>query len=121
MTTPQMTQELPKKPIPLRITFILNALMMILPFVFYFVITLNQIKVGTLDPNWMIYTGIAYIFSFILLVFFILTRNFTGYRIMFFVNILIAIPAGAFIGMVIALVSFGLSFNKKIKAYFLVN
>lgn len=116
-----MTQDLPKKPIPLRVTFILNALMMLLPFIFYAVFTINDIKLGDLDPMQMVYTGIAYITSFAFLVNFILKRNFFGFRTMFFVNFVIAIPAGAYIGMVVAIVSFALSFNKKIKAYFLVN
>lgn len=121
MTSSNLTQDLPKKPIPLRITFILNALMMVLPFVFYGVFTSQNIQVGTLDPQWFLYTGAAYIASFAFLVSFILKRNFIGFRAMFFVNFVIAIPAGAYIGMVIALVSFGLSFNQKIKAYFLVD
>ncbi|KZM42124.1 hypothetical protein OA92_12990 [Marinomonas sp. SBI22] len=121
MTSPNLTQDLPKKPIPLRITFILNALMMVLPFVFYGVFISQNIQVGTLDPQWFLYTGAAYIASFAFLVSFILKRNFTGFRTLFFVNFVIAIPAGAYIGMVIALVSFGLSFNQKIKAYFLVD
>lgn len=121
MSNQQTLTELPKKPIPLRITFILNALMMVLPFVFYSVITTNNIQVGTLDPMWMLYTGMAYIASFALLVTFILRRNFSAYRTMFFINFVISIPAGAYIGMVVAIVSFGLSFNNKIKAYFLVD
>lgn len=121
MTSPQISQELPKKPIPLRVTFILNALMMVLPFVFYTVITSNNIQIGSLDPMWMIYTGVAYIVSFALLVRFILTRHFSGFRTMFFINFAISIPAGAYIGMVVAIISIALSFNKKIRAYFLVD
>lgn len=121
MTISNITQELPKKPIPLRVTFILNALMMILPFVFYTVISRNNIQIANLDPMWMIYTGLAYVASFIVLVSFILKRNFNGFRTLFFINFVIAIPASAYIGMLVAIVSFVLSFNKKIKAYFLVN
>jgi len=121
MTAQHSAQVLPKKPIPLRVTFILNALMMVLPFVFYTVITRNNIQIANLDPMWMIYTGAAYIVSFALLVSFILKRNFKGFRTVFFINFVIAIPAGAYIGMVVAIVSFALSFNQKIKAYFLVD
>ena len=112
-------QELPKKPIPLRVIFILNALMMILPFVFYYVFTTQDITVGNLKPITMVYTGIAYILSFAVLVYFILKRNINGCRAMFIINVLIAIPAGAYIGIVIAIISMLLTFfNAKVKGYF---
>ncbi len=108
-----------KKPAPLRVIFILNALMMLLPFVFYFVFTTKNITVGTLDPMWMVYTGIAYIISFAILVYFLANRKLLGARIMFVINILIAIPAGAYIGILVAIISLSLSFfNKKVLAYF---
>ena len=116
-----VNKPLPTKPIPLRIIFILNALMMILPFVFYYVITSKGIEIGGLDPNYMIYTSVAYIISFAILVYFILNRNIKGLRIIFMVNILIAIPAKAFIGIGVAIISLLISFlNQKVKAYFLV-
>jgi len=107
------------KPIPLRIIFLLNALMMILPFVFYYVFTTQNITVGDLDPMYMVYTGVAYILSFAVLVFFLLKRNLWGARLTFILNTLIAIPAGAYIGILVAIVSLTLSFfNKKVLAYF---
>ena len=109
----------PNKPPALRVIFILNALMMVLPFVFYYVFTTRDITVGDLDPMWMIYTGIAYIASFAILVPFLIKRKLLGARIMFLVNILIAIPAGAYIGILIAIISLALSFfNKKVLHYF---
>ena len=112
------SNDLPKKPLQLRIIFILNALMMILPFIFYYVFTTKEISIAGLDPMTMVYTGIGYILSFALLVFFILKRNMIGFRIMFFINILIALPASAYIGMLVAIISIALSFTKKVKAYF---
>lgn len=107
------------KPIPLRVIFILNALMMILPFVFYFAITSKGIDIGGLDPMYMIYTAIAYILTFIPLVYFIIKRNQMGARIIFAINILIALPAKAWLGIIVAIVSFLLSFfNEKVKVYF---
>ena len=122
MTTNNLSSNaLPGKPIPLRVIFILNALMMILPFIFYYVITSKGIEIGGIDPNYMIYTGIAYIGSFAILVYFILNRNIVGLRIMFLINILIALPAKALIGIGVAIISLVISFlNKKVKAYFLV-
>ena len=52
-----------KKPIQLRIIFILNALMMFLPFLVYFLVTNNKIEMDVV-PMHVIYTGIAYIISF---------------------------------------------------------
>ena len=106
------------KPIPLRVIFILNALMMILPFVFYAVFTAKEISIAGLEPIYMVYTGLAYIGSFALLVTTILKKRLTLFRLIFGLNILIAIPAGAYIGMLFAIISFGLSFNSKVKAYF---
>ena len=108
-----------RKPIPLRIIFILNALMMVMPFIFYYVFTTNDIKVGELNPTWMLYTGLAYILSFALLVFCILNKNLLGLRIIAIINILIAIPVGAYIGILIAIVTLILSFNKKVTSYFI--
>ena len=114
-----MNNKLTSKPIALRIIFILNAIMMILPFVFYYVFTTKNISIGDLDPTWMIYTGIAYIISFVFLVRFILKRNIKAARVVFLVNILIAIPASAYIGILVAIISLLLSFlNKKVLAYF---
>ena len=112
------SEVLVKKPALLRVIFILNALMMILPFVFYYVFTSKDISIDGLNPMYMVYTGIAYIISFILLVSFILRRNITGARIMFVLNIIIALPAGAYIGMLVAVLSMILSFTAKVKEYF---
>ena len=112
------SEVLVKKPALLRVIFIFNALMMILPFVFYYVFTSKDISIDGLNPMYMVYTGIAYIISFILLVSFILRRNITGARIMFVLNIIIALPAGAYIGMLVAVLSMILSFTAKVKEYF---
>lgn len=108
-----------KKPAALRVIFILNALMCVLPFVFYYVFTRRDISVGTLDPMWMIYTGVAYIISFVFLIYFIVNRKLLGIRIIFVLNILIAIPAGAYIGILVAIISLILSFfSEKVRVYF---
>lgn len=107
------------KPVALRVIFILNALMAVLPFVFYYVFITKKITVGNLNPMWMIYTGIAYIISFVFLVPCLKNRKLLGARIIFAINILIALPASAYIGILVAIISFSLSFfNKKVLAYF---
>ena len=108
-----------KKPIPLRIIFILNALMMILPFLFYYVFMVKDITIDGFNPVWMIYTGIAYIVSFAILVIFILKRNIWGARVIFILNILIALPSSAYLGILVAVISLLISFlSKKVRAYF---
>lgn len=107
-----------KKPVQLRIIFLLNALMMFLPFVFYYVFTTNDISIDGLDPMYMVYTGIGYIISFIVLVTSILKRNLMLFRIIFGINVLIAFPAGAYIGILIAVISIAISFNNKVKEFF---
>ena len=108
-----------KKPIALRVIFLLNALMTILPLAFYYVFTTNNITVGDLDPNWMLFTGVGYIISFLFLVYSFIKRKFFMARIIFGLNILIAIPAGAYIGILIAIISTIISFkNTKVLTYF---
>jgi preprotein translocase subunit Sec61beta len=108
-----------KKPAPLRVIFILNALMALLPFVFYQVFTSQNIRIGNLDPMWMVYTGIAYAVSFVVLVYFLANRKLLGARTIFLTNILIALPAGAYIGILVAIISLALSFfNQRVLAYF---
>ncbi len=107
-----------KKPITLRIIFIINALMMILPFIFYYVFTTKEIVIEGINPTYMIYTGIGYIVSFATLVFFILNKNIVGFRAMFLINVLIALPTKAYIGIAVAIISMLISFSGKVKLYF---
>jgi len=106
-----------KKPIQLRIIFILNALMMFLPFLVYFLVTNNKIEMDVV-PMHVIYTGIAYIISFGALVYCILNKKFFAFRTMFFINLLIALPVGVDGGIVVVIVSFVLSHTKQVKSFF---
>lgn len=108
-----------RKPITLRIIFIFNALMMILPFIFYFVFINKGIEINGLNPVYMIYTGIGYILSFACLVLFILKKNIIGLRIIFLLNVLIALPVKAYIGIGVAIISMLLSFTGRVQRYFL--
>lgn len=91
---------------------------MFLPFIFYFVFVTKNISIEGFNPIYMVYTGIAYIVSFFLLVFFILKKNVIGFRAMFAVNLLIALPAKAYIGILVAIISFLTSLTAKVKTYF---
>lgn len=105
------------KPIQLRIIFILNALMMFLPFVVYYLVENDKIEMDV-EPAHLIYTGIAYIVSFGILVYFILNKNLPAFRSMFFVNLLIAIPVGVDGGIIVAIVSFILVHTTQVKSFF---
>lgn len=107
-----------KKPPVLRLVFILNAILMFLPFVFYYIFQTKNITIEGFDPTIMLYTGGAYILNFILMVFSILKRNLIGFRAVFVILFLISIPGQAYLGFLIAIISLLLSFTKKIKLYF---
>ena len=80
-----------KKPIILRVAFLLNALLMFLPFIFYYIFTSKNLQVDGLEPIHMIYTGIGYILSFALMVTSILRRNLIAFRSVFVLVILISL------------------------------
>lgn len=107
-----------KKPIPLRVIFILNALKILLAFGFFTVFTIKDITVGGLDRTYILYTAFGYVLTFAAMVFFILRKNLLALRIVIGIDLLISLPTKALIGIVIAIVSFSLSFHKKVKGYF---
>lgn len=106
-----------KKPIQLRILFILNLLLVAICFVFY-AIAKSKGNIGGLAPNTVLYTAISYTVLFVALVTAIKRLSLTGLRIVITLVFLVSIPASAFIGMFIAILSMVLSFHKKIKQYF---
>lgn len=111
--------ERSKKPVSLKAILILNGLMTVLPFAFYFVITSKGIELGGLQPVWMIYAAIAYMVSFAALNIFISKKMIWGIRAVFALNVLIALPVAAYIGILFAIISISLSFlSKKLKVYF---
>jgi len=69
-------------------------------------------------PMHVIYTGIAYTISFGALVYCILHKKFFAFRAMFFINLLITLPAGVDGGIEVAIVSFILSHKKQVKSFF---
>ena len=107
-----------KKPVPLRIIFILNACKILLSFGIYIVFSIKDISIGGLDPILILYTALGYVATFGAMVFFILRKNILGLRIITGIDLLISLPLKAFIGIAIAIVSFLLTFNKKVKEYF---
>ncbi len=110
-----------KKPIPLRVIFILNALLIFLAFAIYYALSNDLFEPPggkSLNPAWVLYTAIGYIITFIALVTCILNKKLMALRAVIITVALISIPAGGFIGILFSIISFALSFNKKVLAYF---
>ena len=107
-----------KKPLPVRAIFILNAIMIPLPLVFFTVVTTRNIDLGGLDPVVMLYTAAAYAVSFAALVYCLRARNGVGVRLVVIANVLIALPAKAYIGIGVAVVSMWLSYRPDARRYF---
>ena len=100
-----------KKPISLRIVFILNAIKILLTLAFYISFTYGDTGID-LDPNKILYTGAAYVFFFGIIVFSIIKRNQLLLRISIILDFIASIPLFAFIGLIISAVSFLLTFRK---------
>jgi hypothetical protein len=73
---------------------------------------------GDSAASLMLYTMFGYIAAFAAMVFSILRRNILGLRIAIAVDFLISIPAKAFIGFAVALISMALTFTKPVSEYF---
>lgn len=112
------TQLALKKPALLRTIFILNAFKIVLVFTFYFVFKAKGIQIGPVGPELILYTAIGYVTTFAMVVTSILKRNITALRIVLILDFAVSLPAQAYIGLLIAVVSISLSFTKKVKAYF---
>ena len=106
-----------QKPIQLRIVFILNVILALLPFIFYYVFSSKNISIEGLKPIYFIYTGIGYITSFIVMIYAILSKKIKLFRTVFVATILISLPTKAYIGIAVAAISILLSFHSKIKTY----
>ena len=110
------------KPITLRVIFILNALKIFLTFGFFVAFKYGDFVVQGLEgdsaASLMLYTIFGYMAAFSVMVFSILRRNILGLRIAIAVDFLISIPAKAFIGFAVALISMALTFTKPVSEYF---
>ncbi len=106
------------KPGVLRAVFIMNAIKILISLTFFTIFTLNDIQVGKVGPMMVLYTAFGYMAMFAGIVFSILRKNLIALRIFIALDFLVSIPATAVIGLVISGVSFGLTYNKKLRSYF---
>ena len=113
-----MTTQL-KKPIPLRIVFILNLLKIFLAAGLFYHFSTNDVQLGSVGPQIILYTMFAYIVFFFGIIITITKRNLLALKIIVFLDLLASIPASAFAGLLISTISLLLLFfNGKIKSYF---
>ncbi len=113
-----MTKEI-KKPIPLRIVFILNLFKIFLAAGLLTYFTINDIQLGDVGPKIILYTLLAYIVTFIGIVRTILTKELKALKAIVFLDLVVSLPASAYAGILISVVSLLLLFfNGKIKEYF---
>ncbi|MEL7534097.1 MAG: hypothetical protein AAFN10_22505 [Bacteroidota bacterium] len=99
----------------MQILVIVRAL---LALVFYIVFSINDITIGAVGPEIILYTFLGFSLLAIPIFYFIRKRNLLATRISIIVDLLAALPATAFISIVLSVVIFGLSFSKSAKAYF---
>ncbi len=86
--------------------------------VFYVVFTLKDLTIGNVGPQIIMYTGMAFTVMLALIFFAIRKGNLWLLRTFIVIDLLAAIPASAFISIVLSLVALVLTFTKSFKAYF---
>ena len=107
------------KPLPLRVVFILNLFKIFLATGLYFYFSINNIQLGSVGPQIILYTLLAYIFFFSGIVMAILKKHLWALRIVVFLDLIASLPASAFAGILISIISLLLLFfNKRITGYF---
>lgn len=90
----------------------------LLVLVFFAVFTVKGITIGTIGPQIILYTFFAFA-AFAILHFYLLRkRQLMPFRIALVLDLLAALPASAFISIVLSVVILGLTFTKSAKAYF---
>ena len=106
------------KPGTLRAIFILNAFKVLLSLGFYGVFAFTEFGIEGVDPTHILYTAAAYATLFVGVIIAIQKRTLWGLRICLILDFIVPIPLVAVIGMVISVVSIGLTFTKSVKGYF---
>lgn len=83
----------------------------------YFDLQVGSVS-GPSAVTMIFWTMIGYVVTFAAIVTSILKRSIIGLRAAIVVDLVISIPAKAFVGFAVALIGMGLSFSKPVKAYF---
>ena len=105
------------KPASVKAIGILVIVKLVLKFIVFTIVKLDLFKLPT-TPDLVLYTGLSYIITSILIFLFIKKRNLLGLRIILVIDILINIPGGFALAILFDIISIGLTFRKFAKVYF---
>jgi len=122
MATSELTQSKVKRPALLRVIFILNLLLIIACGIIYYQILNNpefRASVGGMNPNLILTNGIIYIVTFLIMEIAGYKRKFAIMLSAFAIDVIVSVViVFAPIGILIGLLSIGLSFTKPVRRYF---
>ena len=107
----------PTKPKQLRAIFGIFLFKIALSFTAFIVFTVQNKTIGDVGPQLILYTALGYVATWLMLAYFIVNKNITGMRVVIFIDLLISLPAKAYIALVLGVVAFLLSFHKNVKAW----
>lgn len=110
--------ELIVKPTSVKAIPIIIIVRALLALVFYIVFTVQDITVGSVGPQLILYTFLAFCALAVPIFYFYRKRQLVPLRIAILVDLLAALPATAFISIVLSLVAFGLTFTRSARSYF---
>lgn len=116
--TPSSTSFFAGQPTSVKAMQILLVIRYLLALVFFVVFTALDITVGSTGPQVILYTFFAFVLLSFPIFYFLRKRNPWATRIAIVIDLLAAIPAGAFISIFLSLIVLGLSFTKTARAYF---
>ena len=106
-----------EKPKTIRTIFILHALKIVLALGFFLTFTFTDVSVAGITPSILLYTLAGYVVAFGAIVVSILKRNAWALRAAILLDLIISLPAKAYIGIVIASVSLLLTFTRSARRY----
>lgn len=110
--------DLSVKPASVKAIPIIIIVRALLALVFYIVFSVKDITVGSVGPQVILYTFLAFCALAVPIFYFFRKKQVFPLRIAILVDLLAALPATAFISIVLSLIAFGLTFTKSARAYF---
>jgi len=110
--------ELSLKPTSVKALPIIIIVKALLALVFFIVFTVQDITVGSVGPQIILYTFLAFCVLAIPIFYFYRKKQLMPLRIAIVVDLLAALPATAFISIVLSLLAFGLTFTRSARSYF---
>ncbi|HAA11590.1 MAG TPA: hypothetical protein DCE41_07775 [Cytophagales bacterium] len=106
------------KPRALRAIFILQIALIVISTGMFTVFSLKDISLGGIQPIQILYTTLAYVGILGGMVLTGTKRWIWGFRLFLLATFLVSLPLKAFIGLTVSVITLGLSFHQKARAYF---